>query len=265
MRRLQAEHYLLALFGLAIVVLIVLWYHSEQDIRSLQGFESRLETSEALKPDVKLEVRLPAINPHAVAISKIETDVGMKLSRVASLIIADEGERTRPYSDSKGNPTIGVGRNLSGNGVSISELKAIAGEIDYDLVLRESHVQNGRVRIGSLDLANRIFVHDLTEYDVGLLLTDDLKSAQIDAVRVFGAGFWANITEPRKEALLDVIFALGLPHFKKFEDMIAAVKAGNWNDAATELLKSEAADEAPGRFFRNYYILKNNRYLEVSQ
>ena len=265
MRRLQAEHYLLALFGLAIVVLIVLWYHSEQDIRSLQGFESRLETSEALKPDVKSEVEIPETNPHAAAISEIEKAGGMKFSRVATSIIAEEGWKARPYGDSKGNATIGVGHNLSGNGISISELKAIAGEIDYDLVLREAHVENGRVRIRSLGLADRIFVKDLTKHDVILLLVDDLKSAQVDAVKVFGTGLWANIAEPRKEALLDVIFQLGLPHFKEFENLIAAVKIGNWNDAATELLKSEAADESPGRFFRNYYILKNNRYLEVSQ
>ena len=158
----------------------------------------------------------------------------------------------------KGNPTIGVGRNLRGNGVSVSELKAIAGEIDYDLVLQETHVQRGRVRIGSLDLANRIFVHDLTEHDVSLLLTDDLRSAQDDAVSIFGARLWANIAEPRKEALVDVIFALGLPHFRQFENLIGAVKTGNWNDAATELLKSEAADASPARFFRNYYVLKTN-------
>ena len=184
------------------------------------------------------------------------------LSRVATLIILDEGVRSRPYKDSNGTPTVGVGRNLSGNGISIAELKAIAGELDYDLLLQETHIENGRVRIKSLDLANRIFVKPLTKADIHLLLLDDLKSTQNDALTVFGAELWGKIGENRKEALLDTIFALGLPHFKEFEKMIGAIKAGNWSDAATELLKSEAADEAPGRFFRNYYRLKNDKALE---
>ena len=184
------------------------------------------------------------------------------LSRVATLIIPEEGVRTRPYVDSKGNVTAGVGRNLSGNGISIAELKAIAGELDYDLLLQETHIENGRVRIKSLDLANRIFVKPLTKADIHLLLLDDLRTTQNDALTVFGAELWGQIGENRKEALLDTIFALGLPHFKEFVNLIAAVRAGNWNEAATELLKSEAADEAPGRFFRNYYRLKNDKALE---
>ena len=183
------------------------------------------------------------------------------LSRVATLILPEEGVRVHPYLDSKGNVTAGIGRNLSGNGISIAELKAIAGELDYDLLLRETHIEKGRIRIKALDLANRIFVKPLTKADIHLLLLDDLKSTQNDAVTVFGAELWGKIGENRKEALLDTIFALGLPHFKEFEKMIGAIKAGNWNDAATELLKSEAADEAPGRFFRNYYRLKNDKAL----
>ena len=184
------------------------------------------------------------------------------LSRVATLILPEEGVRTRPYLDSKGNVTAGIGRNLSGNGISIAELKAIAGELDYDLLLQETHIENGRIRIKTLALANRIFVKPLTKADIHLLLLDDLKSTQNDALTVFGAELWGKIGENRKEALLDTIFALGLPHFKEFEKMIGAIKAGNWNEAATELLKSEAADEAPGRFFRNYYRLKNDKALE---
>ena len=38
----------------------------------------------------------------------------------------DEGNRLKPYTDTKGNITIGVGRNLTGNGIS-------AGERDFML------------------------------------------------------------------------------------------------------------------------------------
>ena len=138
------------------------------------------------------------------------------MSRLERWIIDEEGSRSHPYPDVNGIPHIGIGRNLAGNGVSVSELKAIAGELDYDLLLTETHIQNGRVRIGTLDLANRIFVKPLTESDIHLLLQDDLKTTQNDAVSVFGQELWGKIAEPRKEALLDTLFALGLPRFKKF-------------------------------------------------
>ena len=232
-------------------------------------FELRSENQQLHELIVSRELEIPPTenNPdrevdvaEAVAVDKQYTST--LLSRVATLIISDEGVRRRPYSDTNGTPTIGVGRNLSGNGVSVEELKAIAGELDYDLLLSETHIENGRVRIRTLDLANRVFVKPLTESDIHLLLLDDLAVSQNDALTVFGAELWGKIAENRQIALLDTIFALGLPRFKQFKNLIGAVKVGDWNTAATELLKSEAADEAPARYFRNYYILKNNKILE---
>ena len=227
------------------------------------NFEIRSENQQLHELLVGRELESPPAKE--VATLEVVTDKesgSPMLSRVATLILPEEGVRTRPYIDSKGNITTGVGRNLSGNGISIAELKAIVGEIDYDLLLQETHIENGRVRIKSLALANKIFVKPLTKGDIHLLLLDDLKTTQNDALTVFGSELWGQIGENRKEALLDTIFALGLPHFKEFEKMIGAIKAGNWNEAGMELLKSEAADEAPGRFFRNYYRLKNDKALE---
>lgn len=203
--------------------------------------------------------------PKEVATLEVVTDKGSGsslLSRVATLLLPEEGVRTRPYLDSKGYVTVGIGRNLSGNGVSIAELNAIVDELDYDLLIRETHIENGRVRIKTLALANKIFVKPLTKADIHLLLLDDLRITQNDALTVFGSELWGNMGEPRKQALLDTLFELGLPRFEKFVNLIAAVKQKDWNTAAVELLKSEAADEAPGRFFRNYYMLKNNKVLE---
>ena len=265
MRRPQPEHYLLAFFGLAIFVLSILWYQNEQKIRSLQAFESRLESFDTSEPVVESEAVLPASHPHAEAVSKIEADAGMRLSRITDLIIRDEGKRKRPYADTGGASLIGVGRNLRDNGISVAELQAIVNDIDYDVVLKETHVQNGRVYIGSLDLANRIFPNPLTEHDIGLLLTDDLNNVRREAVSVFGQSVWASVDGVRKEAILDVVFNLGLPRFKQFIKFIAAVKSADWDTAAAELLKSEAADENPERYFRNYRVMRtgNAKYFEL--
>ena len=204
-------------------------------------------------------------NPHTEAIGQIESDAGMKLSRIARLIIRDESKRFRPYLDSDRSPIIGVGRNLRGNGISVAELQAIVNDIDYDVVLKETHVENGRVHINSLDLANRIFTRRLTEHDISLLLTDDLNTTRKDAVTVFGQSVWNAMDGVRKEAILDVVFNLGLTHFKTFVNFIGAVKQGNWDTAAAELLLSEAARENIIRYHRNATVLRTGdaKYFDL--
>ena len=134
----------------------------------------------------------------------------MRLSRIAELIIRDEGKRKRPYPDTGGAPSIGVGRNLRDNGISVAELQAIVNDIDYDVVLKETHVQNGRVRIGSLDLANRIFPNPLTEHDIGLLLTDDLNNVRREAVSVFGQSVWGSSRRGSQGSDIRRCFQLGI-------------------------------------------------------
>ena len=206
-------------------------------------------------------------NPHTQAIAKIAEKAGMRLSRVVNIAIRDivtrnEGDKSRPYGDP---PHIGVGRNLRDNGISVAELQAIVNDIDYDVVLKETHVQNGRVHINSLDLANRIFTRRLTEHDIGLLLTDDLNNTRKDAVAVFGQSVWNSIDGIRKEAILDVVFNLGLTHFKTFVNFIGAVKRSDWEKAAAELLLSEAARENIIRYHRNATVLRtgNAKYFDL--
>lgn len=45
----------------------------------------------------------------------------MDIEALKELLIKDEGLKLTPYADTKGNITIGVGRNLAANGVSYDE------------------------------------------------------------------------------------------------------------------------------------------------
>ena len=254
---------------LIIVLLVVLIggvvYVAGQEERILKRLEPAPNPviAEAVPPvETPAETPKPPTeprNPHTQAIATIETSAGMPLSRIAKLIIRDEGDRTRPYLDPSGVPTIGVGRNLRGNGISVTELQAIVTEIDYGVVLRETHVQGGRVRIGSLKLANRIFTKPLTEHDIQLLLTDDLNNVRKEAVGVFGQAVWQSTSELRKEAILDVMFNLGLTRFKGFVNFIGAVKKKDWNTAAAELLLSDAARKNIVRYHRNAVVIQNDK------
>ena len=262
---------------LIIVLLIALIgavvYVAGQEERILKRLESAPNPviAEAVSPvETPAETPEPPTeprNPHTQAIAKIEEKAGMRLSRVVNITIRDilarnEGDKSRPYGKI---PTIGVGRNLRDNGISVAELQAIVNDIDYDVVLKETHIQNGRVHIKSLDLANRIFPEPLTEHDIGLLLTDDLNTTRKDAVTVFGQSVWNGIDGVRKEAILDVVFNLGLPHFKAFVNFIGAVKQGDWETAAAELLLSEAARKNIIRYHRNATVLRTGdaKYFDL--
>ena len=255
-------HYAIIVLFMCVVAVGWLLLLNSQELQELKALQASIAVSSA--PAEPIPAPLPSEppteprNPHAKAIAKIEEKAGMRLSRVVNIAIRDivtrnEGDKSRPYGDP---PHIGVGRNLRDNGISVAELQAIVNDIDYDVVLKETHIQNGRVYINSLDLANRIFNQPLTEHDIGLLLTDDLNNTRKDAVAVFGQSVWDKIDGVRKEAILDVVFNLGLTHFKTFVNFIGAVKANDWDKAAAELLLSEAARENILRYHRNATVLQ---------
>lgn len=214
------------------------------------------ETEPTDTPPVETEDRTQT-TPHAPLIKKTEQDTGVNLSVLSNLIVTEESIRQRPYADSTGTPTIGVGRNLRDNGISITEIEAIQKDIDKGLLLRETHVRNGRVHIQTLALANRIFTKPLTTDDVQLLLVHDLKETIREARSVFTSQ-WQSISEARKLAIIDVVFNTGLPHFKTFKKFIADVQAGNWDAAAAEILLSAAARKNFFRYQRITLVIQTN-------
>ncbi len=60
----------------------------------------------------------------------------MDLALLKDQLRADEGERLKPYKDSVGKLTIGVGRNLDDVGLSTSEVDVLLTN-DIDRVLRD--------------------------------------------------------------------------------------------------------------------------------
>ena len=238
-----------------IILGLAFWILKKEDpvIQRLQKQSSAHDTA-VDSPQVETPIP-PPVKTHEAAINQIDSDAGMLLSRVAKLIIRDEGDRDRPYLDAEGVVTIGVGRSLETNGISVAELQAIMNEVDYSVVLDQTHVSGGRIRIDSLELARKIFKKPLTESDIQLLLTDDLRNVATEAEKVFG-GAWQHVDTVRQEVIVNVLFNLGLPHFKEFKKFIAAVKAQNWQLAAAELLRSDAARENITRYHRNATVLK---------
>ena len=242
-----------AIIAIAVMMVFVLikLYKDESRIERSQYRPTPVPSpSSGVVPSVT-----PTPNRHAHLIKAIQEKAETRLSQLVAINIAAEGVRTTPYLDSKGNVTIGVGRNLTGLGISITELFALVPNHNHRHLLRNTHIRNDRVYIEKLAVAEQVFFEPLTADDISLLLTDDLHQVEKEAMQVFG-GRWQQIDAIRREAILNVMFNLGLPRFKEFERTIGHIKKGEWQQAASELLLSQAARQNAIRYHRAAMVLQ---------
>ena len=202
---------------------------------------------------------------HQALIDNVLSNVDTSLQQLANLILLDENIKLEPYLDPNGSDvSIGAGRNLTGKGISIDELHALRPDIDYKEFISDSNfrIRNGRIYISTLSLANKVFPNELSPSDVEVLLMDDLKDTLKEGSSVFPR--WSEIRPERREAIVDVIYTLGLPTFKEFVKFIDSVKIRDWETAGKELLLSDAAHQDPARYFRNSQIIRTGNRIDLN-
>ncbi|MET4696708.1 glycoside hydrolase family protein [Endozoicomonas lisbonensis] len=116
-------------------------------------------------------------------------------------LIRHEGIQLRPYTDTVGKLTIGVGRNLDDLGITRDEAL--------------------------------------------VLLANDIARARSELIRCYP---WVEQLNPvRQDALVNMVFNLGLPAFSGFRKMLAALQDRNFEQAAKEMLDSRWATQVHGR------------------
>ena len=124
-------------------------------------------------------------------------------SHLAKQLMEHEGIRLKPYRDTVGKLTIGVGRNLDDVGISMAEAM--------------------------------------------LLLQNDIQT-----VRLILSGFewYPKLDKVRQDVVTDMCFNLGPSGFALFTKMLDALKAGDYDTAAAEMLRSKWAGQVKGRAVR---------------
>jgi GH24 family phage-related lysozyme (muramidase) len=131
----------------------------------------------------------------------------------------DEARRTRPYRDSEGILTIGVGHNLEANGLPLEVLERL------------------------------LVAHGLPEPDVDLLLDRGIAQAEADLDALLPG--WREALDPvRQRVLLNMVFNLGRTRLGGFQRMWAAVRARDWPTAAAEMMDSQWARQVGVRAVR---------------
>lgn len=202
-------------------------------------------------------------SPFAEHVKRISAEAKLTLKNIVHHIMRDEGVRPEPYPDTIG-VAIGVGRNLTTYGLSTVELRALNGQADVNEHLDAISIGDKRVYIDTVETAKKLLDTPLTDHEISLLLLSNLRNTVREAERVFGDQ-WDRFDSARKEAIIDMLFNLGLPTFEMFKKTIASLRAADFEQAAENILLSRAAQQNPARYQRIAQVIRTGdvSYFEV--
>jgi lysozyme len=148
-------------------------------------------------------------------------------ARFRAMLIRHEALRLKPYDDKTGQE---IGTLPSG----------------------------GKVTIG---IGRNITDRGLTNEEAMYLLGNDIAIARKDLQQVLGP-YFDGLNPARKAALVDMAFNLGVVRFGGFRKMIAAIRRGDWQTAADEMLSSLWAQQVGGRATDLAQMMRTGHWCE---
>jgi len=107
----------------------------------------------------------------------------------------------------------------------------------------------------SIGIGRNLEDRGISKDEAFYMFNNDLRLAVSDLQRVFGSDFRC-LPDPVLLAFIDMMFQLGIGRFSGFKNMIKYAKAGNWKEAARELMDSKyAREDCPDRAKQNRDLL----------
>lgn len=97
----------------------------------------------------------------------------------------------------------------------------------------------------TIGVGRNIEERGLLDDEIDFLLDNDIEVVLNEVSVTFDWFF--NLTEVRQRVVADMIFNLGLPRFKQFKNMIAALEEGDWSEAANQMMDSKWAKQVGAR------------------
>ncbi len=155
----------------------------------------------------------------------------MNRAKLRQQLIHHEGLRLKPYRDSRGILTIGVGHNMEAYPV--------------EKILNRTVGPQG-----------------ITEAEAMKILDFDIDRVIRDVENNISA--YKRESEPRQHVLLDMAFNLGINGLLRFQYMLAALERRDYKRAADEMINSAWAGQVKGRAIRLANMMRNNTSFENS-
>ncbi len=100
----------------------------------------------------------------------------------------------------------------------------------------------------------------ITEEEAEDMLANDLIAFEAAARRVVGDNIWSLLNQVRREALIEMAFNMGAGNLAKFQRMINALMAEDYEGAATQALDSRWADQVGRRADRIAERIRTGEY-----
>ena len=144
--------------------------------------------------------------------------------------VLHEGCVLTPYKCPKGYWTIGVGRNLETNPITIAEKKVVGD-----------------------------WRHGITKNAAFYLLKNDIQKVKRECSK--NIPFFNTLDKERRYALMDMTFNMGIKRLMDFKKMLSEMGVGNWERAAEECLNSQYAKQTGKRAKRIANTIKTGKFV----
>lgn len=99
--------------------------------------------------------------------------------------------------------------------------------------------------IWTIGYGHNIEQKPITDKAARQIFLDDVQDAVNDCIHTFP--WFMELTEQRQMAVIDMMFNLGMPRFKRFVNFERAMSLGDYETAAREMLDSLWAKQVKGR------------------
>ena len=157
-------------------------------------------------------------------------EMAEKMLTAEARITGNEGFKPRVYKDTVGKNTIGYGFNIDDN--------TVRSLIPKDIL------QGKR---------------DMTQEEA-LGIRKTLTDRAFEDARGFvGDETFSNLSTQQRTALTDMAYNLGRNKLGEFENLRAALKKGDYEQAGIEVLNSKYAKQVPSRAMANANLILNRR------
>lgn len=147
-----------------------------------------------------------------------------------------EGYKTAPYKDTVGKWTVGYGRNLEDNPLTVAEVLELFKRTKFNSTVDAD-----------------VFFEDLLIEDI----TSHKEELQDKLV------LFPMCDADEQTVLIDMAFNLGVPTLLKFKGMLHAIDNDDNVQAAVELLDSKYAEQVKTRAVDNAKLLAASKYNDV--
>lgn len=118
------------------------------------------------------------------------------------------------------------------------------------LKLKPYKCTSGKLTIG---YGRNLDDNGITGSEAEALLYNDVQNCYAECVKFL---FWNTLNEARQAVLLDMCFNLGISRLKGFKKMLAALKGGDYEKVAKEMLDSKWAFQVKKRATELAEIMK---------